>query len=352
VVGAGAIGNEVIKNLALLGVGNLLILDMDRIETTNLSRTVLFKTTDVGASKAQVAAHAAQQLNPSIQVTLLEGDLRFVLGLGRLHQCSLALGCLDNQGARSFLNRMCIAAQVPYLDAAMWAMGGEVRAFLSPEQACFDCTLSPAERTQLWLRYSCSGGLQPVAEDTLEPTTITTTAIIGGLLCQEAVRLLCGERLESGSALVYNGLSGKLSRTTFRRDPQCPHHTPLDWASMRPISTPVSLLTAQELLVLAQPDLDGPPTLDLGRDLLLAFVCPTCGQREERGQLARLVAEAEAICPTCGAERRSELLSSITLDAPQAAWTLAQLGVPAGEVLSVRGYETVVSFWLTESSDE
>ena len=56
VVGAGAIGNELIKNLALLGIGSILIVDMDQIEQTNLTRSVLFRAGDVGRYKAEVAA--------------------------------------------------------------------------------------------------------------------------------------------------------------------------------------------------------------------------------------------------------------------------------------------------------
>lgn len=346
VAGAGALGNETLKNLALAGVGHLLLLDMDRIEASNLSRTVLFRPDDVGASKAQRAADAVQQMNPDVRVTVLDGDLRAVLGLGRLRRCTLALGCFDNQGARSLLNRMCIAAEVPLLDAAMWALGGEVRAFLSPETACFDCTLLPDEREQLWLRYSCSGGLRPVATTVPEPTTITTTAVLGGLLSHEAVRLLCGNPPESGSALVYNGLRGHLSRTSFTRDPQCRSHTPLDWSRIVPLDTPAATCTARAVLVQAQPALDGPPVLDLGRDLLLAFDCPACGRHEARGQLAALVDETEACCPWCGAQRVGTIRSSVSLDDPTADWTLARLGIPDGECISVRGRETIVTFVL------
>ena len=48
VVGAGALGNEIIKNLALAGLGNLLIIDPDTIETHNLTRSVLFRASNVG----------------------------------------------------------------------------------------------------------------------------------------------------------------------------------------------------------------------------------------------------------------------------------------------------------------
>src|ERR1700712_2851419 len=52
VIGAGALGNEIVKNLALLGVGNVLIADMDRIENSNLSRSVLYRAGDNGQYKA------------------------------------------------------------------------------------------------------------------------------------------------------------------------------------------------------------------------------------------------------------------------------------------------------------
>lgn len=346
VAGAGALGNETLKNLALLGVGHLLILDMDTIAPSNLSRTVLFRPVDVGTSKAHTAAAAVRALNPESHITVLDGDLRFVLGLGRLRACSLVLGCLDNQGARAFLNRMGLAVGVPYLDAAMWDSGGEVRAFLTPDAACFDCTLSPAERTHLWMRYSCSGGLRLAEDEPPAPTTITTTAIIAGLLAQEAVRVLGGAAPDSGTALVYNGLSERLYRTHLARDPQCPNHTPLDWDTIRHLPAPATDLTAREVLLRAQPDLDGPPTLDLGRDLLLAFVCPDCGDREERMQMARLVDAGERPCPCCGAERDSLITSTVTLDDPWATRTLAQLGVPDGDVVSVRGSAMLIMYVL------
>ena len=63
VVGAGALGNEVLKNLALLGIGNTLVIDFDHIEVSNLSRSVLFREIHDGQSKAIVAAKMAMELN-------------------------------------------------------------------------------------------------------------------------------------------------------------------------------------------------------------------------------------------------------------------------------------------------
>src|SRR4026209_2444213 len=68
VVGAGALGNEVAKNLALLGVGHIWIVDFDRIETTNLTRSALFRGSDVGEWKAQVLATRASEINSDCDI--------------------------------------------------------------------------------------------------------------------------------------------------------------------------------------------------------------------------------------------------------------------------------------------
>lgn len=341
VAGAGALGNEVLKNLALLGVGHLLIVDLDVIEPANLSRTLLFRETDLGRPKAVVAAEALRQLNPAGQVTALVGDMRFVLGLGRLHACTLALGCLDNQGARAFLSRMCQLAGTPLLDGAMWALGGEVRSFLDAEGPCFDCTLTPDERSDLWLRYSCSSGFRVGEAVAPAATTITTTAIVGGLLAQEAARILQGLPVEHGSALVYTGQIGRLHRATLRRDPACPNHRPLTWSQVLPLPGTVAVLTAAALLDAAQPDLPGEPTLDLGRDLLLRLDCPSCGRSETVGRVQGLVDVSAVVCPHCDAPRTPQVSATVGRADAWADWTLARLGLQPGDVLGVRFHEQV-----------
>ncbi|HEY4492313.1 MAG TPA: ThiF family adenylyltransferase, partial [Acidobacteriota bacterium] len=86
VLGAGALGNEVCKNLALLGLGSIWIVDFDKIETSNLTRSALFRAQDVGGWKAEVLAERARQLNPDCAVTPLRVDARYELGLGFLSQ--------------------------------------------------------------------------------------------------------------------------------------------------------------------------------------------------------------------------------------------------------------------------
>src|ERR1700759_2729501 len=82
VVGAGALGNEILKNLALLGFQNIVVVDLDRIEESNLSRAVLFRESDVGEFKAQVAARSVRAISPDATVRPIVGDIVHQLGLG------------------------------------------------------------------------------------------------------------------------------------------------------------------------------------------------------------------------------------------------------------------------------
>src|SRR5215216_6283793 len=66
-IGAGALGNEVAKNLSLLGIGNLVIVDMDVVEMSNLSRSVLFREEDQGQPKAECAVRRAKEIYPDMR---------------------------------------------------------------------------------------------------------------------------------------------------------------------------------------------------------------------------------------------------------------------------------------------
>jgi molybdopterin-synthase adenylyltransferase len=107
VVGAGALGNEVLKNLALVGVGRIYVIDFDRVEAANLTRSVLFRARDRGRPKAEVAAEAVRDLNPDVRVTACCGNVLTDVGLGMFRDADVVIGCLDNREARLWVNRCC-----------------------------------------------------------------------------------------------------------------------------------------------------------------------------------------------------------------------------------------------------
>ncbi len=365
VAGAGALGNELLKNLALLGVGHLLIIDFDRVEHSNLSRAVLFSEADVGRSKAEAAARALMHLNSHVTVHTIDGDLFYDVGLGYYRHSDLVIGCLDSLAARSQVGLSCVLAGVPYLDGGMWSLGGEVRWFTAGDGPCFDCTLSQNDRARADERRSCSGFRDP-AWDELErvPTVVSTAAIIGGLLAQEAAKWLCGHPITTGKAIVYNGQALTLHRAELMRNADCPSsHVP--YKNVIELPQGAADLTARQLLAKARADLDlqasptllqnvvteGPQDVDflleLGRDYLLSLQCENCGRRQEVDQPWGKVLEAEQRCPHCGATRQAQVIRALDESSLLADRPLAALGVPPGEVLAVRTPQGLLFYELT-----
>src|SRR5437867_9000290 len=91
VVGAGAIGNEVLKNLALLGIGHVWVIDLDEIEDSNLARSILFRHADCGRSKAIAAAEAVRNINPDVQVTPIHANVITDVGLGLFREADVVI---------------------------------------------------------------------------------------------------------------------------------------------------------------------------------------------------------------------------------------------------------------------
>ena len=107
IIGSGALGNEIVKNLALLGIGNLFIVDMDNIENSNLSRSILFREKDNGEKKSEVAARIAKDIYPNLNVHWFHGDAINDLGLGVFEWADVVITGLDNREARLSVNRNC-----------------------------------------------------------------------------------------------------------------------------------------------------------------------------------------------------------------------------------------------------
>ncbi len=334
VAGAGALGNEVIKNLVLLGVGHLLVVDVDRIEVSNLSRAVLFRAEDITRPKAEVAAEAAFRLNPDVSVRHLTGDLLFDMGLSFYRHADLVIGALDSIVARSQIGTSCALAGTPFLDGGMWALGGEVRWFLPGEGACFECMLTEEDRRRSKERRSCTGFLRETGQDLAEravPATITTAAIVGGLLAQEAADHLAWRGHHDAEAIVYNGVTLSMHRSALDRDPDCSYHSV--YRDIIELEARASAFRGRDLLRRVRQDLGDRAVVELGRDILLGLECDHCGSREEIRALWARVDESRAPCPSCGSARRADVTSRLADDEPHVDSLLSELGVPPGEVL-------------------
>jgi adenylyltransferase/sulfurtransferase len=336
VAGAGAIGNEVIKLLALMGVGHLLIVDFDTVEVTNLTRSILFREADVGRPKAEVAAERAREINPDIQVQAVVGDLEFDLGLGVYRAMDVVIGGLDSVNARLALNRACFRAGVPWLNGGIEATLAEIALFQNEKGACYECGLSPTMWERRNRRFSC-GGLR--GDDTEEkmPTTAIVASLCASYLVNEALYLLHAEAghkdgLEYSQKLY---LTVKPYTTTIQRLPQNPECIAHDlWSPVEILPVSPSQLTAASFL-----ERVGCPegTLELGCDLLTTMQCRECGDTETILQPLERCSEHLSLCPRCGTETRgTETISWLDSHSEWADRPLAALGLPEYAVIPVK----------------
>ena len=261
VVGAGALGNEVLKNLALVGVGTTYVIDRDAIETSNLSRSVLFRASDGGRPKAQVAAERAREINPEVAFHWLKGDVINDLGLGLFADVDVVIGCLDNREARLWVNRQCWKVGTPWVDSGIQEIQGVVKVFVPPDSACYECAMTARDYQLLNLRYSCPLLSREQILEGKVPTAPTIASMMGALEVQEALKLIHGMPVDAGSALVFNGVTNQFYKTQLPRRDDCLSHETYPEPSSLEIGNSATVST---LFAEAARTLEGPLVLPSG----------------------------------------------------------------------------------------
>jgi adenylyltransferase/sulfurtransferase len=338
VAGCGALGNETLKNLALLGIGTLGIIDLDLVEVSNLSRSVLFRETDVGKQKSLVAGAHLTELNPDIKVTPMHLDLTSELGAGIIADYDLVLGCLDNIEARWRLNRLCHAAGIPWIDAGIEASAGQIAYFDAHSGPCYECSMTASMWQRLHEKRSCVLPRQRAASEHVAASSIISS-LLSSLQVHEAVAQLhhrfapVSTRsqwsvLQSGDRVMTSLAPYSTTVLHTRRNEACLAHDdePLDTLDL---DVSPSQITVDQIL-----SRTGMDVLELDWDVAIGFDCPTCGPEPACRHSFRLTA-SDLICPRCHHARRPEWLSRITRESELVTRTLFELGTPPRASLSL-----------------
>jgi adenylyltransferase/sulfurtransferase len=334
VVGAGALGNEVLKNLALIGLGTIHVIDLDVVEPSNLSRSVLFRAEDGGRPKAEVAATRAGEMNPEIRILPLHGDVITDLGLGAFADMDLVIGCLDNREARLWVNRQCWKVGTPWIDAGIQEIQGVVKVFVPPDSACYECAMTERDYQLLNLRYSCPLLRREDIAAGKVPTAPTIASMMAALQVQEALKLLHELPVAAGTAYVYNGVGNQFYATRLPRREDClSHETYPD-----PVELPLSdRSTVAELFAAARAHVAGPLELALDRELVVALECPNCEWREAVMKPRIKVRAGEAVCPKCGQAARPDFASAVEESSAMVDQPLGRVGIPPYDIVRVDG---------------
>ncbi len=224
VVGAGAVGNEVVKNLALLGCGTIDVFDFDTVEIHNLTRSVLLRESDAGRNKAEAVAEHAREIDPHIAVHAVPGDFWDTLSLGRLQEYDCAVAAVDNFEARLKLNQLCLLAGVNLVNAGLdsrWAMVESFPFADSDGPACYECTLPESTYARIAERYSCGGLLRRAQIERRIPTTAITASVAGALAASASLRL-GGDEPQCAQRRLVDTVGGVASTVSMERRADCP----------------------------------------------------------------------------------------------------------------------------------
>ena len=338
VVGAGALGNEICKNLALLGVGRVFIVDMDSIEDTNLTRSILFRHEDEGKPKATIAARAMSEINPDVRPRAFVGNVIHDLGQGAFRDMDLIFGGLDNREARVWINAVCWKLGKPWVDGAIEALHGFARMFTPPDGPCYECTMSAQDYKLLNLRRSCALLTRDDVIQGKVPTTPTTASVIAGVQVQEAIKWLHRDRDLPGlrgQGFVYNGLTHDSYVVSYQRRDDCPAHDTIE--RLEETGWRAGQTTVGEALELVRQRVSAKAALEFDREICTAFRCRHCGTEEPVFQpFGRLTGE-NARCPDCDRTREPVSIHAVTGTEVFLDKSLADIGIPKYDI--VRGRE-------------
>ena len=211
IIGVGGLGSPVAMYLAASGVGQLVLVDYDMVELSNLQRQIAHSTDRIGMDKVTSAQHTLAALNPQVRVTAIAGQLDPEALVRQVQLADAVVDCSDNFATRFALNRVCVANRTPLISGAAIRLEGQVTVF-RPERAdspCYRCLYKDMDE----LAESCSqtGVLAPLV------------GIIGSIQATETIKVLLdiGATL-TGRLLVLDALTMEWRSIKLRKDPDCP----------------------------------------------------------------------------------------------------------------------------------
>ena len=203
VAGAGGLGSAVLAYLAAAGVGEIRIIDNDRVELSNLNRQILHVDRDIDKAKVRSAKESLEQLNPHLRIEAVGQEITEETVFDLLDDCPI-IDAMDNLPARLLLNKAALKTNLPLFHGAVYGLEGRATTIIPYDTACLSC-----------LYKSVVPGEIPVAG--------VTPGVIGCIQATEVLKYLMGfGDLLCNRLLIYDGFSMKFSEVKLKKDPDCP----------------------------------------------------------------------------------------------------------------------------------
>lgn len=210
IFGMGGLGSPASMYLAASGVGELILVDPDRVELSNLQRQIVHRNDALGRSKVESAERTLESLNPDVRIRSCEGALAGDDLDELVRQADVVVDGTDNFEARFAINAACVREARPLVSAAVVRMEGQVSVYRldRPEAPCYGCLYrNIAEPAQ---NCAENGVLGSVA------------GLMGCIQATEVIKLLLdfGETLD-GRLLLVDARAMEWQTVRLRKDPEC-----------------------------------------------------------------------------------------------------------------------------------
>jgi molybdopterin/thiamine biosynthesis adenylyltransferase len=223
VVGLGALGQNVVQNLSLLGVGQLMLVDFDTFEGHNATRSPFYPTraevARLGRGKAAIVAHRAAQASTAADPAVYySDDLIQVLGDGAISWADVVVAAVDSMTARAWLAERCRLLGRPMVEGGFSGPDFNLSAFAATAGAvCYRCGRPDRESSM-----SCTAYALAAEADHIVPAIQTSAAVLGGYQAEQVVQLLHGHLSRLGQRSYGNVRRETLQTALLAADDGCP----------------------------------------------------------------------------------------------------------------------------------
>jgi sulfur-carrier protein adenylyltransferase/sulfurtransferase len=241
-IGAGGLGSPVLQYLAAAGVGRIGVVDDDVVDESNLQRQTIFDTSDIGQSKAGIAAQRVRDINPLVAADPI--PLRFDADNARelVRLYDVVVDCTDRFETRYLINDACALERKPDVYGSIFRFDGQVSVFHRDKGPCYRCIFAQAPPAGT-VPTCAEGGVLGVL-----------AGIVGTLQANEALKLVLhiGEPL-IGRLLLVDALGARMREITIERDPECvlcgpqARITDVSAEPSEPVATHIEQIDAAEL---------------------------------------------------------------------------------------------------------
>ena len=210
VIGMGGLGSPAALYLAAAGIGELAIVDDDKVDLSNLQRQIIHDSDHLGWSKTVSAAQRLQALNPDCRVRAIEGRLDDEALRDAADKADLVLDCSDNFATRFAINAACVGTGTPLVSGAAIRWEGQISVFTGrPGEPCYHCLYA--------------GGQEPEDSCSTNGVVAPLVGIIGATQALEAIKLVTGAGDPLiGRLLILDALDMSWRSIRLRKDPACP----------------------------------------------------------------------------------------------------------------------------------